>query len=730
MKLRWILPLLFFLPSLAFAQSTYNASTCSETDVQSAYSTEQASKVDGDIINIPSCSGGTAWTSSWSISPTNSLTLQGQTTVTGNCTGSSPTCTVTDTTVIIDNVSRSGGDVPLIQVTTPSGKAFRMTGITLKTNGSSQQSFNGAIVIAGSSTSVRLDDMHWNMPLHGKQARVIGCVYGVMDHSEVELTAASTNNFMFLDQGSCGGDGLGVGNGQWNEATNLGSSGSFYFENNVFNGGTNSGGSGATVVPFVDDCSGGGRFVFRFNILNGVEAQGHATGHSDNPPDRSCRSYEIYQNTYGSTGTTSATNPGEAAFFNTGGTGVIWGNTFPGSYKNMIEEVEDRMNASTYTQSATPSGWGYCASSAVGGVGGPSNWDQNTSGQSGWACLDQVGRGQGDLLQGSFPNVCDATSTDCTNGIYTGRWPNQALEPVYEWLDQWHTPSGWAGVLWSGDGVVTLANRDYYTYTLAWNGSSFAGTSFTGASGTGSGTLSARPSTCTTGVAYWATDQGSWNGSGSGGNGVLYKCTATNTWTSYYTPYTYPHPLISGGTPTTATPVLSPSSESFAGTISVSITDSTGGSTIYYTTDGSTPTTFSTVYSSAISVSSTTTVQAIAAASGDVNSSVATGTYTLMAIVATPTFSPGSESFTGSVSVSISDTTPSSTIYYTTDGSTPTTSSTVYTTAISVTATKTIKAIAAASGDTNSSVASSIYTLLPTSIPVMQGGGAARGTFR
>ena len=29
-------------------------------------------------------------------------------------------------------------------------------------------------------------------------------------------------------------------------------------------------------------------------------------------------------------------------------------------------------------------------------------------------------------------------------------------------------------------------------------------------------------------------------------SGTLYKCTATNTWTSYYTPYTYPHPLAGG----------------------------------------------------------------------------------------------------------------------------------------------------------------------------------------
>lgn len=67
---------------------------------------------------------------------------------------------------------------------------------------------------------------------------------------------------------------------------------------------------------------------------------------------------------------------------------------------------------------------------------------------------------------------------------------------------------------------------------------------FDGTSGTGSGARASRPATCTTGVAWWATDQGSWNTSGSGGQGVLDKCTATNTWTNAaYVPYEYPHPL-------------------------------------------------------------------------------------------------------------------------------------------------------------------------------------------
>jgi hypothetical protein len=45
-------------------------------------------------------------------------------------------------------------------------------------------------------------------------------------------------------------------------------------------------------------------------------------------------------------------------------------------------------------------------------------------------------------------------------------------------------------------------------------------------------------------MAYWATDQGSWNQNGP--DGVLYQCTAPNVWSKYDEPYTYPHPLRSG----------------------------------------------------------------------------------------------------------------------------------------------------------------------------------------
>ena len=163
----------------------------------------------------------------------------------------------------------------------------------------------------------------------------------------------------------------------------------------------------------------------------------------------------------------------------------------------------------------------------------------------------------------------------------------------------------------------------------------------------------------------------------------------------------------------TAAPVINPGSESFSSSVQVTITDSTPGATIYYTTDGSTPTTSSAVYTSALTFTQTTTLQAMAAASGMTNSAVASATYIIQQQqqVATPTFSPGGGTYTGSVTVTIREATSGATIHYTTDGSTPTTPSTQYTGPIAVSTTTTLNAIASAPNYTQSAVASATYTI-------------------
>ncbi len=80
---------------------------------------------------------------------------------------------------------------------------------------------------------------------------------------------------------------------------------------------------------------------------------------------------------------------------------------------------------------------------------------------------------------------------------------------------------------------------------------------------------------------------------------------------------------------------------------------------------------------------------------------------------ATPTFNPPAGVFSQPINVTISTTTPSATIRYTTDGSNPTTTvGTIYTTPVHLTATTTLKAIAYATGFDPSYVASGTYTFV------------------
>jgi len=174
--------------------------------------------------------------------------------------------------------------------------------------------------------------------------------------------------------------------------------------------------------------------------------------------------------------------------------------------------------------------------------------------------------------------------------------------------------------------------------------------------------------------------------------------------------------------PTVVAPAFSPAVGTYTAAQSVTLSSTTPGATIYYTLNGTTPTTASTQYSNAIAVSATTTIEAIAVATNYNNSIVATGTYTITppATVATPQFSVPAGPYTTIQSVVLSDTTAGATIYYTVNGTTPTTASTKYTTAISVGTTETIEAMAVATGDTNSAVASASYTITLPAAPAPQ----------
>ena len=186
---------------------------------------------------------------------------------------------------------------------------------------------------------------------------------------------------------------------------------------------------------------------------------------------------------------------------------------------------------------------------------------------------------------------------------------------------------------------------------------------------------------------------------------------------------------------TVATPAITPNGgELKYGNNTVSIACDTDGATIYYTIDGTEPTTSSTKYTGAFTLSSNATVKAIAVKSGWNNSDVASASFTYtVETVATPTITPnGGELKYGNNTVTIACATADATIYYTTNGATPTTSSTKYTGAFTLTSNATVKAIAVKTGWNNSSVASAsfTYTVETVATPVIapNGGEIEAGT--
>jgi Legume lectin domain/Bacterial lectin/Chitobiase/beta-hexosaminidase C-terminal domain len=309
---------------------------------------------------------------------------------------------------------------------------------------------------------------------------------------------------------------------------------------------------------------------------------------------------------------------------------------------------------------------------------------------------------------------------------------------------QWSTPAYWNGNLYFWGNGDNLTQFSFVNGTLG-NLDSNGLPNPTASSSESSGFPGATPSISSNGNTNGIVWDVLTNAYGSGGSAVLLAHNATSVSTTLYsssqnssrdnpgtaTKFVVPtvingkvyvgtsnflsvFGLLSAG-PQAAAPTLNPGGESFTGSIAVTITDSTPGASIYYTTDGSTPTTSSANYSVPVTVSSTQTINAIASASGYVQSTVSSETYNLQTQVLAPVFSPVAGSFGSAQLVTISSATPGAKIYYTTDGSTPSPgagSTQLYSSAITVSSTVTIKALASLAGLSNSPVSSAAFTIV------------------
>lgn len=617
--MKFILAFLALLtPCLAMAQGTYWANTCSYADVNDCIngsgvgtchpgsptgSQATHTAVTGDTINIPA--GSCTWGNNNSSDVGLSITNVGITLIGPGASG----LTITDNEYK-GSAGCGGPFIPLMDLNDSSNDFMRVSGFTVTQEspaGNCSESYE-TILAEGNSRQIRIDDMTINM--EGVTfLRPATSSFGVMDHNTFNIDGNHIQGEFPIEVHLESYNGVGnYGDSSWAQADTFGTASAWYIETNTFNWPS----SGS--YPFPTGCfdsEDGGRLVFRFNTgcpfvaVHGTESSGR---------HRSARSYEIYNNSFAAVQNTNGNM--YTGVFLRGGTGRIFNNTFTDAsggtspYEQLVIVVNYR-STNTYANWA-PWGAGY----GGGGCDGRSPYDTNlllavvtgtasgsASGDSfvdsdspGWTtnewqnyslrnttkvwgsaidssgsntatteaaaqgpahawsagdayeinkvypCIDQIGRGAGlliqDLVSGDEEPVLQSTGNPGS--------PAEASDPVYEWLNS-HNGTTSTTAIHVDTPVHIQNNRDYYEYT----------TSFNGTSGTGSGTLASRPSTCTVGVGYWATDQGNWNQSDSGGQGQLFVCTTTNTWSLYYTPYTYPHPLTLGQT-TTAGPPSAP----------------------------------------------------------------------------------------------------------------------------------------------------------------------------
>ena len=174
---------------------------------------------------------------------------------------------------------------------------------------------------------------------------------------------------------------------------------------------------------------------------------------------------------------------------------------------------------------------------------------------------------------------------------------------------------------------------------------------------------------------------------------------------------------ISAAIPTVAPPGLAPTGGTFTNSVLVTLSCATDGATIYYTTNGTAPTTSSLVYATSFTLSNSATVQAEAVASGFADSAVASASFTILKtpVVPVPTFTPTNGVFGDSVKVTVKCSLAKALIRYTLDGSEPTTNSAQYKSPMTVT-NSVLKARAYKTGYLDSPTGTANFTI---TIPVI-----------
>ena len=325
-----------------------------------------------------------------------------------------------------------------------------------------------------------------------------GTATGVMDHNTI------TNMGVMVENQASGEADLSAGTASWKQPPSFGTANAFYFEDNTWNFPNH----GADM-----DCINGGRVVWRYNTFvgpNGAYSQTSPTGpfnHGYDSIPRSCRELDVHDNVI--------TGGGYLGIQFRGGSGLVYNNLCAGRWdQGFCFGITNYRDVSGSIGQAGNKYGNYCdGSQSVDGN------TQPTATYAGWPCRDQIGRGTDVGIPGAQSAVPLYTWNNCITALGCTPGGADAVDP--------HPYPSYGGTNYTPIHIVK--DRDYYTPVA----------SFDGSSGVGSGPLAVRPATCSVnpdtgkGPAYWATD-----------TNTLYQCSAINTWTTYYKPFTYPHPLV------------------------------------------------------------------------------------------------------------------------------------------------------------------------------------------
>ncbi len=403
----WLL--LLYSGSLLFAFSsaglceTIVATGCSQAEVQSAIDAAR----DGDTVQVPA--GTATWTSTVRVTG-KSITLLGA---------------GIDKTVITRNTPV--GDNALSAELTAT-QTFALSGFTFSTITSAQWGIVGVAGESGKPTAqFRITNCRINVapssPTIPYRGITIFGTYGVIDHC-------------WIDNSSQNGQGISL------EPTS-----SYELINNYhtpqYLGDTNAVVIEDCTFDFDELCDGaldaypGTKFVFRYNTVINTNIGWHGRDSSI----RSCRQFEIYNNTFNNTGAENV----YVAIRARGGTGVVYNNTITGNYKGFFLLSHYRADP-TY---GVPPGATY-----------DGGFDQTYPDQgypTGYPLSDQIG-------WGSFPDN------------NPGNWPNsypytrseyQAQDPMYQWGNNFNGDTQPICDVGSPtqSAMYIKAGRDYYDNT-------------------------------------------------------------------------------------------------------------------------------------------------------------------------------------------------------------------------------------------------------------------------